>query len=1099
MRFNPERGTLDSIETDPVFTAWLAGSPLAGYVPYTGATGDVNLGARNFVTTGTLGAGAITGTSLGILESGASPQYYTYFQGGDQAADVTYTLPTAKGAAGTYLKDVLGNGVLSWAAGSAAGVALSDNNLWTGTNEFQHATGVSLGKDAATNVAGVLKFWSAGANAYYSTFTAGTQSANETYTLPTAMAAANSLPLISSTAGVMSWSANFGANNITTTGTTQTKFLTVTGNPGVGGGSVRIMMWDAVDGVQNFITWHKDGTYDNSLFIGDGAGAYMTDTSPWTQKNNMGIGYLALNRVGTGAADDTAINNLAIGAASARLLTTGYSNTLIGNLSGTAATTAYNNTGIGNWIFQALTTGYQNTAIGRSALNDLTTGHDNTAIGNNSMEFCTGNYNTAIGAGSGAVTTGSENTIIGANIASALSSGQYNTIIGVNAADRNNGDRNVFIGWNAGNNVGITAVSDKLYIDANSNLVPLIYGDFANSFANVKNKFGIGIGTVAPKSNFQIVNNLATGFLNTFAEYQILLNDSGTATSSDGIGVKTNTVVFNSGGGAYSFDKNGASTQMTISTAGYLGLGTVSPTSPMHVIASTAAGVPIASYNKTGGALIALFQDAGTGNSWIQVGNSSLLTTFGALDTVTSYFYTSGNLDFYAGAAQRMRLSSQGGVSIGSTYYAQNAGANNVIIEGKLSVGTVASVTNLQVGLNPDTSGSYVVKGGAFIKSLTNNGGQAGLAPMEPALILGRDGIAANTYANFAEFSIGRYINASSNSRTQLDIKLTHAVPELEPPIVMSMRSNGAVGIGVTAPLGILNLKAGTTTLPSLLFTSATATTAPIAGAVEFTTDDLFFTITTGTARKRILFADPVGGLTSTRIPFATTNGRLIDAAGFTYSSNILKVGDGTNYSQFDATGHQTMVGTAQPYEDIRVEPVTRTGVNNPAFEQWYDDSGIGDTGTTRGVYLYTFGNEVVAQEKEIHFTMQMPHAWDGGVIHMHLHWISKTTAVNSKVRWGLEYTMVEPNAVFGATAAIVYADTPISTDTGTTAGKHQITEFADITPTTSQDGLSTIIIGRIFRNSSNAADTYTGDVGLLYIDAHYQLNSLGSDQEYVK
>ncbi len=48
-------------------------------------------------------------------------------------------------------------------------------------------------------------------------------------------------------------------------------------------------------------------------------------------------------------------------------------------------------------------------------------------------------------------------------------------------------------------------------------------------------------------------------------------------------------------------------------------------------------------------------------------------------------------------------------------------------------------------------------------------------------------------------------------------------------------------------------------------------------------------------------------------------------------------------------------------------------------------------------------------------------------------------------------------------------------------------------------DGLSSILIGRLFRNSSAAGDTYTDKVGLLYIDAHYQINSLGSTDEYTK
>jgi len=82
------------------------------------------------------------------------------------------------------------------------------------------------------------------------------------------------------------------------------------------------------------------------------------------------------------------------------------------------------------------------------------------------------------------------------------------------------------------------------------------------------------------------------------------------------------------------------------------------------------------------------------------------------------------------------------------------------------------------------------------------------------------------------------------------------------------------------APTAMIHIAAAGTTAAStapLKFTSGTSMTSAEAGAFEFTTDDLFFTITTGPARKRILFADATGGLTSGKIPVATTNGRLAD------------------------------------------------------------------------------------------------------------------------------------------------------------------------------------------------------------------------------
>lgn len=79
------------------------------------------------------------------------------------------------------------------------------------------AGGITLGTDVAAptvNIPGYIKMFSAGNNAYYSTFIAGTQTANATYTLPTAMPTANSQALLSTTAGVMSWGTDFGTNDV---------------------------------------------------------------------------------------------------------------------------------------------------------------------------------------------------------------------------------------------------------------------------------------------------------------------------------------------------------------------------------------------------------------------------------------------------------------------------------------------------------------------------------------------------------------------------------------------------------------------------------------------------------------------------------------------------------------------------------------------------------------------------------------------------------------------------------------------------------------------------------------------------------------------
>jgi len=85
---------------------------------------------------------------------------------------------------------------------------------------------------------------------------------------------------------------------------------------------------------------------------------------------------------------------------------------------------------------------------------------------------------------------------------------------------------------------------------------------------------------------------------------------------------------------------------------------------------------------------------------------------------------------------------------------------------------------------------------------------------------------------------------------------------------------------------GSINLRAGTATAGTypIKFTSGPLLTTAVAGVNEFLTDKFYGTITTGAARKEFTMND--GSLTSGRLPFATTNGRLTDNANLSISAN---------------------------------------------------------------------------------------------------------------------------------------------------------------------------------------------------------------------
>jgi hypothetical protein len=119
------------------------------------------------------------------------------------------------------------------------------------------------------------------------------------------------------------------------------------------------------------------------------------------------------------------------------------------------------------------------------------------------------------------------------------------------------------------------------------------------------------------------------------------------------------------------------------------------------------------------------------------------------------------------------------------------------------------------------------------------------------------------------------------------------------------------LGSGITAPTALLHIAAGTATAGTapLKFTSGVLNTAAEVGAVEYLTDDFYGTITTGAARKAFILDDGAR-LTSTKVPVAYTNGRLIDSSFYSDGSDNWWVGDGTGIPYGSFYGNEISFST---------------------------------------------------------------------------------------------------------------------------------------------------------------------------------------------
>lgn len=211
--------------------------------------------------------------------------------------------------------------------------------------------------------------------------------------------------------------------------------------------------------------------------------------------------------------------------------------------------------------------------------------------------------------------------------------------------------------------------------------------------------------------------------------------------------------------------------------------------------------------------------------------------------------------------------------------------------------------------------------------------------------------------------------------------------------------------------------------------------------------------------------------------------------------AGVMVVGDDTDNVSVSTDGVY-LNGSSTMWDDLRVPAlsVRVPATGNPGFAQFKDNGAA-----SQGVFLYWFDP---ASEQEVYFVAQMPHSWkEGSDIEAHVHWVPADTApgAGTDVCWGLEYTWANINGTFGNTT-IIYGDEQTNGATETiTVDKHYMTEIGTITG--SGHTLSSMLVCRLFRDATGngGTDDYDDDAGMLEVDFHYEVDSFGSKEEYVK
>lgn len=149
---------------------------------------------------------------------------------------------------------------------------------------------------------------------------------------------------------------------------------------------------------------------------------------------------------------------------------------------------------------------------------------------------------------------------------------------------------------------------------------------------------------------------------------------------------------------------------------------------------------------------------------------------------------------------------------------------------------------------------------------------------------------------------------------------------------------------------------------------------------------------------------------------------------------------------------------------------------------------------------LYFLSFDGVSQLEEVFFDIQFPHSWkEGSLIYPHVHFSPISTNVgdlNSRtVKFILEYTWVNLNEKFGIVSAypMTKSFVPNTSQWMTMVASNP----SGITDKTKK--ISSLMKCRLYRNPTDVEDTYPADVSLDSFDIHFQVDSNGSVQEYIK
>ena len=125
----------------------------------------------------------------------------------------------------------------------------------------------------------------------------------------------------------------------------------------------------------------------------------------------------------------------------------------------------------------------------------------------------------------------------------------------------------------------------------------------------------------------------------------------------------------------------------------------------------------------------------------------------------------------------------------------------------------------------------------------------------------------------------------------------------------------------------------------------------------------------------------------------------------------------------------------------------------------------------------------------------QMPHRWkEGSSISPHIHWSPTSTSTGSIV-WQIDCDVANIGEPYSG--SYTYSNQMVSYSDGILNDHKLLGGFPELEMPGKT--LSTMVLWRVSRIGGSGSDTYVSDARLLEFDIHYQTDSLGSNEKYIK